>query len=186
MGGSGAILGPFLDSYHSSFGVLEYDEPFSLELWGSVHHPALITTWWVPPLFGLAAFIIGWMYILLDSIFTSKKPSVAFILLGVSVFTFQYWVSGVLFASFVDRQLILLLMTLTAAMGFAFLDNSKSGFITSTATALGGPLIELALISTLNKGGYHYIDPGETGFFPLWILPVYFLGGPGEFCNLGI
>jgi hypothetical protein len=27
-------------------------------------------------------------------------------------------------------------------------------------------------------GGYHYTDLGETGFFPLWIAPVYFLGGP--------
>ena len=50
------------------------------------------------------------------------------------------------------------------------------------ATAIGGPLIEVGLISTLagTNGGYHYTDGGETGFFPLWIVPVYFLGGPAN------
>ena len=44
------------------------------------------------------------------------------------------------------------------------------------STAVGGPIIEIGLLSIL--GVYHYSDPGETGFFPLWIAPVYFLGGP--------
>ena len=56
--------------------------------------------------------------------------------------------------------------------------------MTSAATGIGGPLIEVALIwCTMQgalSGGYHYNDPGETGFFPLWILPVYFLGGPAN------
>ena len=37
----------------------------------------------------------------------------------------------------------------------------------------------MGLITALaGRGGYHYNDPGETGYFPLWIVPVYFLGGP--------
>ena len=62
------------------------------------------------------------------------------------------------------------------------LDGSIAGFVTSAATALGGPLIEVGLVSMsragIMPGGYHYNDLGETGFFPLWIVPVYFLGGP--------
>jgi len=188
-----------------------------------LNHPALITTWWVPPLFGLAGFIIGWMYILLDSILTTegggddvddvtvtvvvvdeedrqrRSPSVPFVLLGIAIFTFQYWLSGVLFASSIsgggdgllvtyDRGTILILMTLYAGWGFTTLDRTLAGFITSLATAIGGPLIEVGLISTVlpaiggggEGGGYHYMDGGETGFFPLWIVPVYFLGGPAN------
>jgi len=49
---------------------------------------------------------------------------------------------------------------------------------------VGGPLIEIGLLTALRDGGYHYTDSGEFGFFPLWIAPVYFLGGPAV-GNLG-
>jgi hypothetical protein len=199
----GAALGPFLDSYHSAFGVLQYDEPVKAQLWGlSSSQPALITTWWVPLLFGLAGFIIGWLYILLDALLllnktslddetkTSKEllmrcsPSWPKIFVSFSIFTLQYWLSGVLYASqIVDRTTILNVMSTIAAVGFYFFDGSLSGLITSAATAIGGPLIEVGLLSAslrglLPGGGYHYTDLGETGFFPLWIAPVYFMGGP--------
>lgn len=199
----GAVLGPFLDSYHSAFGVLQYDEPFKAQLWGlSSSQPALITTWWVPLLFGLAGFIVGWLYILLDGLLllnktssddknnSSKKmvsycsPSWPKIFVSISIFTLQYWLSGVLYASqTLDRTTILNVMSTVAAVGFYFFDGSFSGLITSTATAIGGPLIEVGLLSAslrgfLPGGGYHYTDLGETGFFPLWIAPVYFMGGP--------
>ena len=60
----GAGLGPFLDSYHSAFGVLKYDEPIRLILWGSESYPALTTTWWVPELFGLAG--VAWLFFTCD------------------------------------------------------------------------------------------------------------------------
>jgi hypothetical protein len=185
----GASLGPFLDAYHSAFGVLQYDEPVRWILWGSPEYPALTTAWWVPELFGLAGFIIGWLYILLDSVFETpvqqRTPSVPNIFVGISIFTFQYWLSGILFHSAtVDRTTILNLMSVIAAIGFWMFDRSLAGWVTSIATCLGGPLIEAGLISaTVNgylNGGYHYNDLGETGFFPLWIIPVYFLGGPAN------
>jgi hypothetical protein len=195
----GAALGPFLDSYHSSFGVLRYDAPFTLTLWGTSDHPALITTSWVPGLFGLAGIIIGWLYVALDAVLLDRgggessgstrlvdRPSISppRILAGISIFTFQYWLSGALFASgSVDRTAILNVMSVLAAAGFLALDGSVAGLIASSATAVGGPLIEVALLSLsrldfMGGSGYHYADPGETGFFPLWIAPVYFLGGP--------
>lgn len=183
----GAALGPFLDSYHSAFGVLQYDEPIKIALWGSQANPALITAWWVPILFGVAGWLIGWLYIVLDAIANTprelKQPSSPKILLGISLFTLQYWLSGVLVATeFLDRTGILNTMSLYAAVAFLLLDGSLAGFITSAATAIGGPLIEVGLLSLskagMMPGGYHYTDPGETSFFPLWIVPVYFLGGP--------
>jgi len=197
MTAAGAALGPFLDSYHSDFGVLQYDQPFTKALWASAEHPALTTTVWVPELFGLAGFLIGWLYILLDqqqkqqqAVFNGKggtepavtKPSPPKILVGIAYFTFQYWLSGVLFQAGSDRSTILQIESLLAAAGFLALDQSFAGFLISTATALGGPFIEAGLLSLSRTDnmfgyGYHYNDLGETGFFPIWILPVYFLGG---------
>ena len=176
----GAALGPFLDSYHSAFGVLQYDNPIFLRLWGSELQPALITTWWVPELFGLAGFIIGWLYIVLDEVTQNEKRKAkpTLILIGISLFTFQYWLSGVLFAMGVGRTIILEVMTVVSAVAFAGFDCTWTGFIASTATAIGGPMIEVGLLTFLHDGGYHYSDSGEFGFFPLWIVPVYFLGGP--------
>lgn len=185
---AGAILGPFLDSYHSANGVLQYDSPFSAQLWGTAAIPALTTTWWVPPLFGLAGFLIGWLYILLDRVFQEDEAStpegvtIPVILSGISLFTFQYWLSGILYVYGVDRAIIFVIMSIFAYWGYSQLDGTKSGFVTSVATAIGGPLIEIGLITSLQgtNGGYHYNDLGETGFFPLWIVPVYFLGGPAN------
>jgi hypothetical protein len=181
-------LGPFLDSYHSAFGVLQYDEPIQAILWGSEQFPALTTAWWVPALFGLAGFLIGWLYILLDAALKSPKetkhPSPTKILVGISIFTLQYWLSGTLVQADVDRATILNLMSVVSATGFVVFDGTMAGLITSAATGIGGPLIEVGLLwATAHgylSGGYHYSDLGETGFFPLWIIPVYFLGGPAN------
>jgi hypothetical protein len=191
---SGAILGPFLDSYHSAFGVLQYDVPITIQLWGrDANHPALVTAWWVPELFGLAGFLIGWLYILLDRLLDPSEeddhhppPSPPKILIGISLFTFQYWLSGALYQSGVDRTVILNIMSVVAAVGFWTLDGSMTGLLVSTLTALGGPAIEVGLLSlasrlpTVDFAGYHYTDLGESGYFPLWIIPVYFLGGPAN------
>jgi DnaJ-class molecular chaperone with C-terminal Zn finger domain len=181
---AGAMLGPFLDSYHSANGVLQYDSPFFAQLWGSTSIPALTTTWWVPPLFGLAGFLIGWLYVIFDNVFEEENMTVTppIILVGISLFTFQYWLSGILYVNGVDRYIIFWIMSIFAFFGYSQLDGTKSGLVTSVATALGGPLIEIGLITTLQgtNGGYHYNDLGETGFFPLWIIPVYFLGGPAN------
>lgn len=185
----GALLGPFLDSYHSAFGVLKYDEPITATLWGNEQFPALTTAWWVPELFGLAGFLIGWIYIIFDAILSTDRsktePSPPKILIGISIFTLQYWLSGILYEVGVDRSVILNVMSLIASIGFLVFDGTMAGFIASTATMVGGPLIEVGLLwasshGYLTGGGYHYNDIGETGFFSLWILPVYFLGGPAN------
>ena len=169
----GATLGPFLDSFHSAFGVLQYEDPITATLWGTAAQPGLTTAFWVPALFGLAGFIIGWLYIILDSVTGERtKPSPPLILVGISIFTFQYWLSGALYSVGVDRTTILAVMTAAAGIGFSTLDRTMAGFLTSSATAIGGPLSEVGLLSSITgHGGYQYLDKGETGFFPLWIVP---------------
>ena len=183
---AGALLGPFLDSYHSAFGVLQYQQPMGAVLWGNAQYPALTTTWWVPELFGLAGFLIGWLYILLDAALVTpslaKQPIAPRILVAISLFTLQYWLSGVLVQVGVDRTTILNVLSVVASVGFGTLDGTLAGLAVSAATGVSGPLIEVGLLSASRAGwleaGYRYTDLGETGFFPLWIVPVYFLGGP--------
>mmetsp|Transcript_9097 Transcript_9097/g.21648 ORF Transcript_9097/g.21648 Transcript_9097/m.21648 type:complete len:295 (-) Transcript_9097:31-915(-) len=168
------------------FGVLEYNHPIKKVLWGSSEKFAALTTaWWVPELFALAAFLIGWLYILLDNILLEEKtrPLLKDVLIGISLFTFQYWLSGIMFYSEVSRAYILALMSLVATIGFFALDGTMAGFLTSSATAIGGPAIEVVLLWLSSHGwdsGYHYNDTGETGYLPLWACAVYFLGGPAN------
>jgi hypothetical protein len=66
-------------------------------------------------------------------------------------------------------------MSFICLTGFLIFNRSLVNFLTGLATAIGGPLIEVGLISYLpaagGNSGYHYTDLGETGFFPLWIVP---------------
>jgi hypothetical protein len=184
----GGCLGPFLDHFHSEFGVLSYETPIKLSLWSEdLHRPALITAWWVPELFGLAGFIIGWLTIFLEYSLSTRvadsllskhnqqvvnSPSFPQIFMGISLFIFQYWLSGFLYASQWDRSTILYVMSFICTTGFLIFNKSLVNFLTGLATAIGGPFIEVGLISYLPAAnGYHYSDLGETGFFPLWIVP---------------
>ena len=182
MGLSGAALGPNLDNYHSAFGVLKYEDPVRLYLPNGLGggDPLLTTASWVPPMFGSAGLIIGGLYVVLDDALVTtddkRKPSWPKIWVTISAFTFQYWLSGYLFSSGVDDNSIMAVMTALAALGFCVFDNSLSGLVVSAATALGGPLIEFFLINF--KGQYHYAHTDFVGSYPLWILPVYALGGP--------
>merc|ERR1719491_825850 len=115
---------------------------------------------------------------------TNNNPSPVKVLLGISLFTFQYYLSSILYYEYhFDRTTLLNIMSFITAMGFVVLDGTMTGFIVSTMTAVGGPLIEVVLLSGIGKEVgicYQYNDLGETGYFPLWIVPVYFLGGPAN------
>lgn len=74
-------------------------------------------------------------------------------------------------------------MAISATAGFFVFDATISGFLTSSATAIGGPAIEVVLLWMSSHGwdsGYHYSDTGETGYLPLWACAVYYLGGPAN------
>ncbi|GMI17413.1 hypothetical protein TrLO_g12012 [Triparma laevis f. longispina] len=177
MAASGALLGPYLDNYHSHYHVLQYHHP--------VHGPFDLTTaLWTPPLFALAGVLIGYLYTVGDRLLNDKAqipppptPTVPFTLTSISFFTFQYWLSGILSINNVDGTTIFLTMSTMALLGFLVFDRTIVGFWTSLATAIGGPLIEIGLLSTFHD--YHYLN-SDFGPIPGWIIPVYFLGGPAN------
>ncbi len=88
---------PCLDGYHGKYGVLVYDQlPITISVAGQ---QLLGTSVWVPPMFAVAGVIMGGLFILLDEILQTPKaqrhPSAPKVLLGISLFSFQYFVSGI-------------------------------------------------------------------------------------------
>ena len=248
---AGAILGPLLDHQHSRFDVLHYATPLQIHfdalfapLWNSPFGPimnfiapepvkdlfrimfvnengVLETGWWVPPLFGAAAIVIGLGHTSLDEfrIRSSVKrareieirkglqgteqivsrtselienakgkpalgwqPSWVSVNLCISVFAFQYLVSGILASpqspfvdGFLPYHLIDIFLCVWAVTTWYFFDNSAQGLFMASLTAVCGPVAEIVLI---NYGHlYSYSHPDILGI-PTWIPWVYFCGGP--------
>lgn len=173
---SGALLGPNLDNYHSVFGVLEYKYPVQVVVEDSL---LLTTASWVPPLFAVAGVGIGTLYLYFDQLLSTneqkRKPSWPAAFLCISLFTFQYYLSGVLFHEGYDAATLSFVLLPFAFGGFWAFDRTKSGAIVSLMTAVLGPLIELALVNFTDQYTYANAD-----FFGIdsWIPVVYFLGGP--------
>eukprot|EP00850_Spirogloea_muscicola_P009641 SM000054S18127 [mRNA] locus=s54:753473:755547:+ [translate_table: standard] len=164
---------------------------------GTAFH--LETCWWVPLLFGVAAVILGLSHPLLDRtrmlegfrtldfMFASspmggKAPSWLFVNAGISSFTWQYALSGVLAeASGGSDPSLGACLFLFAVAQWATYDHTKGGLLMAILCAIGGPSLEIVLI---NVGGlYSYTHPDILGI-PLWIPWVYFAGAPAV-GNLG-
>jgi len=175
---SGALLGPLLDNYHSAFGVLRYEHPQVLH-WTSFGTAFTITTqWWVPFLFALAGVIIGNGVVWLDTRVRSereRKERMPAVLISISAFSGQYWLSGLLASQLESSACTLCILTATGVATWVTLGElSVSIGLMSLATAISGPMIEIVLINYAHF--YHYSNPDILGI-PLWIIPVYFAGG---------
>jgi len=185
---SGAALGPVCDNLHSGFGVLSYARyevaaGAAPEWWGG---GALFqTATWVPPMFALAALIIGAIDVAVDG--AAPRPSGRRVAAGVAAFVAVYAASAFgggappLGLGLDARAVSAALWPL--ALGLAAWEGSAGGAVAGAATALGGPAIEIAL---LGGGGafpepfgplYAYARPDVWGV-PAWIPAVYFAGGP--------
>ena len=183
MGICGALLGPFLDGYHSAFGVLAYTNPINVQLLGV---RLIQSDWWVPPMFGLAGIILGLTYPYLDTSFgvdsAKRRPPMHKVLYCISLFALQYYLSGLVFSlGWPDAPLHALLAALAAANWLTF-DRTPTGAVMSVVTGLAGPALEIALINVLPiltgpDGLYHYTHPDLLGI-PLWIGWVYAAGAP--------
>jgi len=173
---AGAMLGPWLDGQHGAFGVLEYHQPFNLEIGESI---ILKTALWVPPLFGVAGFLIGFLYLYFDDFFKTDPgrtmPNGPHVLYGISFFAAQYYLSGLLAHGGVGLVPLHSMLALLAVAGFAAFDGTKAGLLVSLATAVGGPAIEIGLVNGFDM--YHYTAADFYGI-DSWIPWVYFLGGP--------
>jgi len=174
---AGAILGPNLDNFHGQFGVLKYTRyNMDLDFQGT---SLLKSAIWVPFLFGLAGIIISQLYVSLDDVIGTtqekKEPDLDKVLLGIIVFSSQYYLSGWMESVHVFRQYEHLILALSAIVGFILFDGSRAGFVASLATALGGPGIEIGIIALTHA--YFYSNADFLGLVS-WIPWVYFLGGP--------
>lgn len=109
------------------------------------------------------------------------RPPPQDVLFAISLFTFQYYVSGLLSGIYLlDPLQINLVLLGLAAMCYLRFDRSWAGLAVGVATAVGGPVIELALTSFTDL--YHYTSP-DFYSVPSWIPWVYLCGGPAV-CNL--
>lgn len=185
MAASGAALGPILDGFHSHFGVLRYHDPppFAVFLPGTSLELCQ-TAVWVPPLFGLAGMIIGGLYVLLDQVLGTaaqkRRPALPTVLLGIGCFVLQYYLSGLALGPAgigIDRLAGELFLWVTAAAHWWIFDCTQAGLVVCAMTALGGPLIEVALLNAPGTDFYAYAMPDVLGI-PTWIAAVYFCGAP--------
>jgi len=191
---SGAVLGPNLDNFHSAYGVLQYAHPIVVQAPWSQAAPLLTTAVFTPPLFALAAILIGGLVLGLDHWLASwrgvelgsppgirENPSGARVLACIAYFVFQYWLSGYLSGGPVRGGLDLTLpathaaLAVSSALAFFVFDTSAAALAVGALTAVGGPLIELALINQFHL--YEYIRADFYGI-DSWIPWVYAAGAP--------
>jgi hypothetical protein len=154
----------------------------------------------VPLLFGVAGLILGIAVPLLDEAADSSssgssasrmglgRASWGWVLLCISAFVVQYWLSGVLDAPLLGDTLVGPVPTLDAVLAayalavWVVFDGSAPGAAMAALTAVCGPALEVALVN--GAGLYHYSHPAVFGAVPSWIPWVYACGGPAV-GNLG-
>lgn len=177
--GVSAPLGMFLDNLHGQFGVLFYEQrgiPLSLTI-GDFGF--LKTALWVPILFGFAGIVMSLLAIIFDKQFKTAHdvahPSWTKTIASISVFSFQYFLSGLLDYNHVASLYIHAILAVFAVVGFYLFDGSQAGFLLALATTIAGPVVEVLLINVPQL--YHYTNADWMGICS-WIPWVYFLGAP--------
>lgn len=174
-----APLGMLLDNQHGLFGVLEYAPwglPINIYWSGKV---VLKTAAWVPILFGFAGWIMSIIVLVLDEFFDTsaakRNPTWPMVLYGISMFSGQYYLSGLLDHVQVHNVVIHVVLAAIAAFGFHVFDGTKAGLVLAVATAVSGPIAEILLINLPKL--YIYTHADVLGICS-WIPWVYFLGAP--------
>eukprot|EP01039_Chlorochromonas_danica_P001287 gene1288-1405_t len=145
-----APLGTSLDNYHGLFGVLEYNPSFS---------SIVMTTWWQE----------GQQIWLKTSLWTPALFAVA----GAVIL--QYYLSGLLDHEGVEVAVIHMVLASQAVLGLFAFDRSPSGLLLGLATAMAGPLVEIAVVNLTHA--YHYVHADAFGVCS-WIPWVYLMGAP--------
>ena len=137
------------------------------------------TALWVPFLFGFAGFLMSGIVLVLDNVLDSRQetmsPSWQKVIIGISLFSGQYFLSGLISHAGFHSPIIDIVMKSIAGFGQIVLDLSFAGLFLSLATAIAGPLAEIYLINYPHL--YQYTMPDVLGI-PMWIPYVYCLGAP--------
>ena len=141
----GATAGPILDGLHTFSGTIWYASPQFLK-----------ATWWVPPLFALAALAIGMGRLSTDHFLgTLEDPGARKASLTMGAFVIAYALSAFLPASEVIKAGLLLVF---AAVVFVRLDPSRGAAISALSAGLGGWVVE------------HTLGAGRPVKIAVWLL----------------
>lgn len=173
-----AALGPCLDNYHGLFDVLNYKQGVPIVLTFN-DHTVLKTAAWVPFLFGFAGVSMSFIVLTLDSYYARSSgvrpspPSWSKVLYGISFFSAQYYLSGLLDKMELDIPRMHASLLALLGVGSALFDASAAGLLLGLLTAAAGTGTELLLVNAL--GLYSYTHADVSGVCS-WIPWVYFLG----------
>ena len=180
-----APLGMMLDNHHGLFNVLSYaDNGLRLTVENN-HHVYLRTALWVPALFGVAGVVMSYIILKLDQLFSitssdnrSAPPSWSHIFYGISFFSGQYYLSGLLDYSLstVDGpQTIHITLAASTMAGILLFDRSAAGVWLAALTVVAGPLAEIFIINVFHA--YQYTHADWFGVCS-WIFWIYATGAP--------
>jgi hypothetical protein len=136
-------------------------------------------------LFGLAGVIMSFLTVVMDEAFQTPckklQPAPPDVLKGISLFSFQYYISGVLAGAFFLKPVILNVSLLgLAVVCYLRFDRTWAGLTVGVLTSIFGPILELLLTTYTEL--YMYSSP-DFYSVPSWIPWVYLCGGPAV-CNL--
>jgi len=169
-----APLGVMLDNQHGLFDVLNYHcLNMNFYLWDTV---IVKSAYWVPFLFAFAGFAMSYLQLFFDKVLEGRKGKLdgPTVLYGISAFSGQYYLSGLLDHATIDPLTTNIVLSTLAIAGFLLFDGSVSGLALALSTAVAGPVAEIILIK-LDLYNYTHADVLNIAS---WIPSVYFLGGP--------
>lgn len=152
----GATLGSALDAIHTHYGATTYTRPILAK-----------AAWWVPLLFaGAYASAIGKP--LLDR---GPSPRLWQALLGMALFIIAYWMS----VAPLPWQARAAIIAGIFAAGWWICDRTRSGLAVAAMGAIGGPIVEILLVSA---GAFRHHEVLAFGI-PGWLPFLYLTAAPG-------
>jgi hypothetical protein len=151
----GATLGTALDGIHTHFGATRYSHPV---FW--------LAAWWVPLVFA-SAFTLGLGRPLLGRLGADAPPPTwGQVLLSWVAFVVGYFVSVLP----LPWPMVSLLLALLFAASWWLCDRTARTVIVAGIGAVGGPLVESALVAAGTFVHLHPVALGVSGWLPFLYL----------------
>lgn len=152
----GAVVGSFLDGFHTHSGTTAYPHPIAFGM-----------AVWTPALFGAAALSMAWTHAAFDRVSgRGHIPSGAAALAGFVLFAVLYFASGYLPATNAVKAAVLLA---GFAVAWAAFDRSWQGLALALFTAACGCAAEIALTA---GGAFQHLQADVLGI-PIWLPGLY-------------
>ena len=151
----GATLGTALDGIHTHFAATRYTHPI---FW--------LAAWWVPLVFG-PAFALGLARPLLGRLGAdAPPPSWGQVLLSWVLFVAAYFASVIP----LPWPLVSILLVALFAASWWLCDRTARTLLVAAAGAIGGPLVESALVAARTFVHVHPVYLGVSGWLPFLYL----------------